>query len=72
MIDPPWENKSAKRSGAYGTLPSGDILRLPVRQLLEPGGAGLVALWVINRRRVQRYLYRNILPAWGLVPVATW
>lgn len=70
VADPPWENKSAQRAGAYGTLPSGDILRLPLRQLLHP--RGLLALWVTNRRRVQRYLYQNILPAWGVSVVATW
>lgn len=36
VIDPPWENASAKRSRCYETLPSRRLLSLPVRGLLSP------------------------------------
>mmetsp|Transcript_29598 Transcript_29598/g.53002 ORF Transcript_29598/g.53002 Transcript_29598/m.53002 type:complete len:188 (-) Transcript_29598:2518-3081(-) len=33
VVDPPWENASAKRSGAYCTLPERKMLPLPVASL---------------------------------------
>ena len=38
VIDPPWENASARRSGAYGTLTPNHLLYLPVKQLLRQVG----------------------------------
>ena len=35
LLDPPWENKSAKRSARYPTLPSRNLLALPLRQLMH-------------------------------------
>lgn len=35
MLDPPWENASAKRSARYPTLPSRNLLGLPLRQLMS-------------------------------------
>lgn len=36
VLDPPWENASAKRSARYPTLPSRNLLGLPLRQLACP------------------------------------
>ncbi len=41
VIDPPWENASARRSGAYATLPSRHFLGIPVPQLAHP-----VSFWL--------------------------
>jgi hypothetical protein len=39
VMDPPWENASARRRGAYATLPARQLLRVPVADLLhEVGG----------------------------------
>ncbi len=35
VMDPPWENKSAKRSACYPTLPSRRLLSLPIKRLLN-------------------------------------
>ena len=35
VIDPPWENASAQRSNAYPTLPSRNLLGIPVKRLLH-------------------------------------
>jgi hypothetical protein len=35
VMDPPWENKSAKRSGHYPTLPSRHLLSVPIARLLK-------------------------------------
>ena len=32
----------------------------------------LVAMWVTNRERHQRFIYEELLPHWGLQQVATW
>jgi hypothetical protein len=35
VMDPPWENKSAKRSAHYPTLPSWNLLSIPIKRLLN-------------------------------------
>jgi hypothetical protein len=35
VIDPPWENASARRSGRYATLTPNHLLHMPVKQLLK-------------------------------------
>ncbi|GAB4823688.1 hypothetical protein N2152v2_010734 [Parachlorella kessleri] len=37
VLDPPWENKSAHRSSKYPTLPSRNLLSLPLRALVASG-----------------------------------
>lgn len=32
----------------------------------------LVAMWVTNRERHQRFVHEELLPHWGLQHVATW
>lgn len=36
VLDPPWENASARRSAHYPTLPSRNLLAIPMRRLLNP------------------------------------
>ena len=36
MLDPPWENASAARGAKYASLPSRQLLRLPLPELLHP------------------------------------
>ena len=36
VLDPPWENASAKRAWRYPTLPSRNLLAIPMRRLLRP------------------------------------
>jgi hypothetical protein len=38
VIDPPWENASARRSGRYATLTPNHLLHMPVKQLLKQVG----------------------------------
>lgn len=35
VMDPPWENRSVKRGGKYPTVPSRQLLSLPVPNLLK-------------------------------------
>lgn len=74
VIDPPWENRSVKRTSSassYQMLPNKTLLKLPINQLSSPGGC-LVALWVTNREKLRRFVEDELLSAWGLRHVATW
>ncbi|CAL5220787.1 g2858 [Coccomyxa viridis] len=71
VMDPPWENASAQRSAAYPTLPSRNLLGIPMKRLLHQE-RGVLALWVTNRERHRRFIDAELLPAWGLRHVATW
>ena len=49
VIDPPWENKSVRRSGRYGTVPTHRLRQLPVPAMCHP--TTLVFVWCTNRHR---------------------
>ncbi len=42
MLDPPWENASAARGAKYATLPSRNLLGLPMARLAHPVGCRLL------------------------------
>ncbi|KAK9823771.1 hypothetical protein WJX72_005400 [[Myrmecia] bisecta] len=70
VLDPPWENKSAKRGAKYPTLPSRRLLSIPIKQLLHQ--EGLVAMWITNRERHRRFVDQELFPAWGLQAIGEW
>ncbi|KAK8601252.1 hypothetical protein V6N13_059025 [Hibiscus sabdariffa] len=65
VIDPPWENGSARQKSVYPTLPNRYFLSLPIKQLTHRGGA-LVALWVTNRDKLRNFIEKELFPAWGV------
>uniref|UniRef100_A0A8C4Q919 Methyltransferase-like protein 4 n=1 Tax=Eptatretus burgeri TaxID=7764 RepID=A0A8C4Q919_EPTBU len=70
VIDPPWENKSVKRSRRYSWLDASSLLALPISRLAYPGA--LVAVWLTNRARLRRFTLNHLLPAWNIRPLAFW
>ncbi|CAG10214.1 unnamed protein product, partial [Tetraodon nigroviridis] len=70
VMDPPWENKSVKRSRRYSFLPSTQLKRLPVPLLASPNC--LVVTWVTNRSAHQRFVRHELYPHWGVQVVAEW
>ncbi|WFD17891.1 hypothetical protein MCAP1_000100 [Malassezia caprae] len=78
VVDPPWPNKSAERAQGhsghgYGTVQDVyDMWRL--RPALETllGPDTLLAVWVTNAPRVQRFVTDKLMPALGVVHQATW
>uniref|UniRef100_A0A3Q2QN71 Methyltransferase 4, N6-adenosine n=1 Tax=Fundulus heteroclitus TaxID=8078 RepID=A0A3Q2QN71_FUNHE len=70
VIDPPWENKSVKRSRRYSSLPSSLLKRLPVALLASPGC--LVVTWVTNRPSHLRFVRDELYPHWAVEVVAEW
>ncbi|XP_037504116.1 N(6)-adenine-specific methyltransferase METTL4 [Rhipicephalus sanguineus] len=72
LLDPPWENKSARRKRAYSTLPRDELLSsLPLPRLASPRGC-LVAVWCTTNGAHLRFVARELLPSWGLTYLATW
>ncbi|KAK1268609.1 Methyltransferase-like protein 2 [Acorus gramineus] len=68
VIDPPWENGSARQKAMYPQLPNRYFLSLPVKQLAHTEGA-LVALWVTNKEKVLAFVEKELFPAWGITHV---
>ncbi|PRQ26990.1 putative mRNA (2'-O-methyladenosine-N(6)-)-methyltransferase [Rosa chinensis] len=70
VVDPPWENGSARQKSRYKTLPNRYFLSIPIKQLCHTDGA-FVALWVTNREKLRDFVEKELFPAWGVTHVAT-
>ncbi|XP_072544128.1 N(6)-adenine-specific methyltransferase METTL4 [Salminus brasiliensis] len=70
VLDPPWENKSVKRSNRYGFLPSSQLKQLPVPAVSAAGC--VVVTWVTNRPRHIRFVREELYPHWGVELLAEW
>ncbi|KAM9500998.1 N(6)-adenine-specific methyltransferase METTL4 [Clarias gariepinus] len=70
VLDPPWENKSVKRSNRYSFLPSSQLKQLPVPVLSTVGC--VVVTWVTNRPRHLRFVREELYPHWGVKLLAEW
>ncbi|XP_067911995.1 N(6)-adenine-specific methyltransferase METTL4 [Heterodontus francisci] len=69
-LDPPWENKSVKRSKGYSHLFPWQIQQIPMSALSAPGC--LVVSWVTNRQRHLRFVKEELYPSWSVEVVAEW
>ncbi|XP_066478909.1 N(6)-adenine-specific methyltransferase METTL4 [Tiliqua scincoides] len=70
VIDPPWENKSVKRSNRYGYLSPWQIKQIPVPALAAPDC--LVVTWVTNRQKHLRFVKNVLYPHWSVRGVVEW
>ncbi|XP_051756988.1 N(6)-adenine-specific methyltransferase METTL4 [Ctenopharyngodon idella] len=70
VLDPPWENKSVKRSNRYSSLPSSQLKQLPVPALAAP--ECLVVTWVTNRAKHLRFVKEELYPYWAVEVLAEW
>ncbi|XP_049756979.1 N(6)-adenine-specific methyltransferase METTL4 isoform X1 [Elephas maximus indicus] len=70
VIDPPWQNKSVKRSNRYSYLSPMQIKQIPVPQMAAPDC--LVITWVTNRQKHLRFVKEELYPAWSVEMVAEW
>ncbi|XP_071593350.1 N(6)-adenine-specific methyltransferase METTL4 [Heliangelus exortis] len=70
VIDPPWENKSVKRSNRYSYLSSWQIKQIPLPALAAPNC--LVVTWVTNRQKHLRFVKDELYPHWSVKPLAEW
>eukprot|EP01083_Nonionella_stella_P289714 985898_1 len=72
VADPPWHNKSVKRSKRYKTINHEHLLQMPVRQLLDSRSGGYVAIWVTNDPKLSEFVKNTLLPKWGCAYYGTW
>ncbi|NXC28827.1 METL4 protein, partial [Campylorhamphus procurvoides] len=70
VIDPPWENKSVKRSNRYNLLSSSQIKQIPIPALAAPNC--LVVTWVTNRQKHLRFVKDELYPHWSVKALAEW
>ncbi|XP_058133480.1 N(6)-adenine-specific methyltransferase METTL4 isoform X2 [Dasypus novemcinctus] len=70
VIDPPWQNKSVKRSNRYSYLSPWQIKQIPVPKLAAPNC--LVITWVTNRQKHLRFVKEELYPFWSVEVVAGW
>ncbi|KFR03980.1 Methyltransferase-like 4, partial [Nipponia nippon] len=70
VVDPPWENKSVKRSNRYSHLSSWQIKQIPVPALAAPNC--LVVTWVTNRQKHLRFVKDELYPHWSVKTLAEW
>eukprot|EP00795_Rhopilema_esculentum_P004978 gene4978-21322_t len=70
VIDPPWNNKSAKRAKRYKSLSFNGIKSLPVPQVISDGS--MVAIWVTNKKRIVDFVKGELFPHWSLKMIAEW
>ncbi|XP_053427153.1 N(6)-adenine-specific methyltransferase METTL4 isoform X2 [Nycticebus coucang] len=70
VIDPPWQNKSVKRSNRYGYLSPLQIKQIPIPKLAAPNC--LIVTWVTNRQKHLRFVKEELYPSWSVEVVAEW
>ncbi|NWR32684.1 METL4 protein, partial [Tachuris rubrigastra] len=70
VIDPPWENKSVKRSNRYSHLSSWQIKQIPVLTLAAANC--LVVTWVTNRQKHLNFVKDELYPHWSVKTLAEW
>ncbi|XP_019402251.1 PREDICTED: methyltransferase-like protein 4 [Crocodylus porosus] len=70
VIDPPWANKSVKRSNRYSYLSPWQIKQIPISALAAPNC--LVVTWVTNRQKHLRFVKDELYPHWSVKTLAEW
>ena len=70
VVDPPWENKSLKRSKRYYWLDHTDMESIPISTLLKPGG--IVAVWVTNKQKLIDFVTGDLFRKWNLNLAGVW
>ncbi len=72
LLDPPWENRSVRRSARYDTMNDSDpmvVLRAMLGQHIAPGA--LVACWITNKESV-RDSALEAFQAWDVQLIEEW
>lgn len=72
LLDPPWENRSVRRSAKYDTMHESDpmtVLRAMLGQHIAPGA--LVACWITNKASV-RDAALEAFQAWDVQLIEEW
>ncbi|ERE83553.1 methyltransferase-like protein 4 [Cricetulus griseus] len=70
VIDPPWQNKSVKRSNRYSCLSPQQIKQMPVPKLAAADC--LIVTWVTNRQKHLCFVKEELYPSWSVEVIAEW
>ncbi|XP_041489633.1 N(6)-adenine-specific methyltransferase METTL4-like isoform X1 [Microtus oregoni] len=70
VIDPPWQNKSVKRSNRYSCLSPQQIKHMPVPKLAAADC--LIVTWVTNRQKHLCFVKEELYPSWSVEVIAEW
>ena len=70
VLDPPWENKSVKRSKKYSTLSFDEIAGLPIQEFCQDGC--LIIVWVTNKQKVINWVKENLFQMWNVSFLTEW
>ncbi|KAI8459782.1 hypothetical protein BY996DRAFT_4633205 [Phakopsora pachyrhizi] len=75
IIDPPWENESAKRSKSYRSIELYELFKVNLKASLSLNSnkKSLVLIWVTNRPKFRRFLKNKFMPDSNIVgPYREW
>ncbi|XP_067948831.1 N(6)-adenine-specific methyltransferase METTL4-like [Watersipora subatra] len=70
IVDPPWENKSARRKKVYKRLNNTEFLELPIKRMSAENS--LLLLWCTNCKSQREFIEKSLLPHWDFRVVSTW
>ena len=70
VLDPPWENKSVKRSKRYDTLSFDEIASLPMQELCKDGC--MIIIWVTNKQKIMKWVKETLFKKWGVTFITEW
>ncbi|XP_039249585.2 N(6)-adenine-specific methyltransferase METTL4-like [Styela clava] len=70
VIDPPWENKSAKRGSKYPWLSLKEILSVPLDKLMDENC--LVFVWVTNKQKYHKFIRNDLFPKYNIHFTCEW
>lgn len=70
VLDPPWWNRSVRRSNKYPFLTSKEISELPLPSILADGA--LVVVWTTNSRTLVESIKDSLFSNWSVQFVAEW
>lgn len=70
LMDPPWENKSAKRGKKYNWMSEKQMLDIPLKNLMAHNG--YIAVWVTNKQKFYRFVIDHLFPLNGVELITEW
>ncbi|KAI8086880.1 MT-A70-domain-containing protein [Gilbertella persicaria] len=71
IMDPPWPNKSVKRSSHYDTQDIYDLYSIQMPKLMAENDC-IVAIWVTNKPKFHNFIINKLFPTWKLECVGEW
>lgn len=74
-MDPPWPNKSARRSSSYEDIDIYDLYSIELPTILAHSATFrpvLVACWLTNHPKYRSFVKEKLFPAWQIEDLLEW